>query len=175
MVLSKKAWFVSFALALAAIAPAHADDSVTVTQAWARATPGTVKTGAIYLTATNNGMAADRLVGASSPAADKVELHEMAMDNGVMKMRPVKSLTIAPGKSVVLKPGGYHVMLTGLKAPLKEGDTVPLTLRFEKAGAIAVTAQIAKAGAMHPGEMSGMPAKPGMSGGSGGMSMPGMH
>lgn len=177
MALSRKTWIVSVLLALGSISPAMADGGMTVTQAWARATPGNVKTGAIYLTATNNGASADRLIGASSPAAEKAELHEMSMDNGIMKMRPVKSLAIAPGKSLVLKPGGYHVMLTGLKAPLKEGDTVPLTLQFEKAGAIAVTAQIAKVGAMHPGPMSGMSgmsSKP-ASGGSGTMSMPSMH
>jgi copper(I)-binding protein len=70
-------------------------------------------------------------------------------------MRPVKSLTIEPGKSVVLQPNGYHLMLTGLKGPLKEGQTVPLTLTFDHAGKQQVSASVAKVGAMHAGEMSG--------------------
>lgn len=153
--------------------PAFADSSgIKVDQAWARATPGAAKTGAIYLTITNTGTTADTLEGAAStPAAAHADLHEMKMDNGVMEMRPVPSLTIDPGKSVVLAPGGYHVMLTGLKAPLKEGQTVPLTLTFAHAGAQQVTASVAKVGAMHAGERStpGGSSMPGMS------DMPGMQ
>lgn len=136
--------------------PAFADSSsVKVEQAWARATPGAVKTGAIYLTITNTGTTPDTLEGAAStPAAEHADLHEMKMENGVMEMRPVPSLTIDPGKSVVLAPGGYHLMLTGLKAPLKEGETVPLTLTFAHAGAQQVTASVAKVGAMHAGDRS---------------------
>jgi len=170
MRISNIGWIGAFFFAIAAISPALADDSIKVSEVWARATPASAKAGAIYLTASNSGTAADRLVSASTPAADKTELHETVMDNGVMKMRPVKSLPIAAGKSLVLKPGGYHVMLTGLKAPLKEGDSVPLTLTFEKAGTMQVTAKVAKAGAMQPGDMGGS-MKPGA---SGGMSMP-MH
>ncbi|HEY3919201.1 MAG TPA: copper chaperone PCu(A)C [Stellaceae bacterium] len=154
------------AAAVLTAGPALADSSgIKVDQAWARATPGNVKTGAIYLTITNTGTAPDTLEGkASTPAAAQADLHEMKMANGVMEMRPVPSLTIDPGKSVVLEPGGYHLMLIGLKAPLKEGQTVPLTLTFAHAGTQQVTASVAKVGAMHPGEMS-MP---------GGGSMPGM-
>lgn len=169
-----------FALATAALllaaAPAFADASgIHIDQVWARATPGNAKTGAIYLTITNTGTTPDTLEGAAStPAAAHADLHEMKMENGVMEMRPVPSLTIAPGKSVVLAPGGYHVMLTGIKAPLKEGQTVPLTLTFAHAGPQQVTASIAKVGAMHAGEMnsSGSGAMPGMSDMS---TMPGMH
>jgi copper(I)-binding protein len=78
----------------------------------------------------------------------------MKMVNGVMEMRPVPSLTIAPGKTVVLEPSNYHVMLTGLKAPLKEGQTLPLTLTFAHAGAQQVTVEIDKVGAMHAGDKS---------------------
>jgi periplasmic copper chaperone A len=146
-------------------APAWADSSgIKVDQVWARATPGAVKTGAIYLTITNTGTEPDTLQGAvSTPAADHADLHEMKMENGISEMRPVKSLTIAPGKTVTLEPNGYHIMLTGLKAPLKEGQTVPLTLTFEHAGAEQVTASVAKVGAMHAGEMSGSAAASGMS------------
>jgi hypothetical protein len=96
----------------------------------------------------------------------------MKMANGVMEMRPVKSLTIAPGKSVTLEPNGYHIMLTGLKAPLKEGQSVKLTLTFEHAGTQQVTASVAKVGAMHAGETSGGSAGAGMSHDM--SSMPGM-
>ena len=99
--------------------PAWADSSIKVDQVWARATPGAAKTGAIYLTITNTGTTPDTLEGtASTPVANHADVHEMKMANGVMEMRPVKSLTIAPGKSVTLEPNGYHIMLTGLKAPL---------------------------------------------------------
>jgi copper(I)-binding protein len=137
--------------------PARADSSgIKVDQVWARATPGAAKTAAIYLTITNTGTTPDTLEGAAStPAAEHADLHEEKMANGVMEMRPVKSLTIAPGKSVTLAPNGYHIMLTDLKAPLKEGQSVPLTLTFEHAGTKRVTASVAKVGAMHAGEMTG--------------------
>jgi periplasmic copper chaperone A len=149
--------FAVAAIAVLIAVPAWADSrGIKVDQVWARATPGAAKTGAIYLTVTNTGTTPDTLEGAvSTPVAEHADLHEMKMANGVMEMRPVKSLTIDPGKSVTLAPSGYHIMLTGLKAPLKEGQTVPLTLTFEHAGAQQVTASVAKVGAMHAGEMSG--------------------
>jgi periplasmic copper chaperone A len=155
-------------------APAWADSSgIKVDQAWARATPGNAKSAAIYLTVTNTGTTPDTLEGAvSTPAAEHADLHEMKMSNNVMEMRPVKSLTIDPGKSIVLQPGGYHIMLTGLKGPLKEGQTVPLTLTFDHAGMQQVTASVAKVGAMHSGETSGGGPAPGMSHDM--SSMPGM-
>ena len=159
---------------------AFADSGIKLDQAWARATPGAVKTGAIYLTITNTSTTPDTLEAASTPAATTASLHQMKTVNGVMEMRPVKALTIAPGKSVVLAPGGYHIMLEGLKAPLKEGQTVPLTLTFAHAGSEQVTAAIAKVGAMHAGEMSGSMGQAGggmagMSSGSGMSNMPNMH
>jgi len=152
-----------------------AGNGITVSKVWARATPGTVKTGAIYLTVTNSGKVPDHLVRASSPVANQTQLHRMIMKNNVMEMRPVASLEIAPGKSVVLAPGGYHVMLIGLKAPLKEGQTVPLSLTFEKGGTVEVTARVEKVGAMGPSDRSGSSSMPGMSGGSGPMNMPSSH
>ena len=147
----------AIAAAVLFAAPAWADSSgIKIDQVWARATPGAAKTAAIYLTITNTGTAPDALEGAAStPVAAHADLHEEKMANGVMEMRPVKSLTIEPGKSIVLQPNGYHIMLTGLKGPLKEGQTVPLTLTFEHAGKEAVTASVAKVGAMHAGERSG--------------------
>lgn len=133
------------------------ESGVQVDQAWARATPGAATTGAVYATLRNVGNAPDTLTAASTPVADKAELHVMKMDNGVMEMRPVPSLVIAPGQSVALEPNGYHIMLIGLKKPLKEGDKIPLTLTFAHGGAQQVTASVAKIGAMHAGDMGAMP------------------
>src|SRR6185312_13881300 len=137
--------------------PAFAESGgIRVEQVWARATPGGAKAAAIYMTIANTGTTPDTLDGtASTPAAAHALLHQEKMANGIMEMRPVESLTIEPGKTVVLQPGGYHLMLTGLKAPLKEGQTVPLTLTFVHAGKEQVTASVAKVGAMKPDDMSG--------------------
>ena len=152
---------------------ARADGGIRIDDAWARATPPSAKTGAIYLTITNTGSAPDTLQSVSSPAADKTELHQMKMDNGVMKMTAVPSITIPPGKSVVLAPNGYHVMLVGLKSPLKEGGTVPVTLSFAHAGQQQAMAAIAKIGAAHAGETSATTTGTGKAGGM--SDMPGMH
>ena len=147
-------------LATALLAPlaAHAQTPIAVTRAWSRATMANGM-GVAYLTITASG-AADALVGVSTPVASKADLHESFEEGGVMKMRPVASLAVTPGKPVVLQPGGYHIMLMGLTHALKEGDTFPLTLQFAKAGAITVTATVGKAGAsgmsMPSGTMPGM-------------------
>jgi copper(I)-binding protein len=113
---------------------------------WARASAGAATTGAAYLTLTDQG-APDRLTGASTPVAATAELHESMSDMGTMKMRPVSGLSVAPGKPVKLAPGGYHIMLMGLKAPLKQGDTFPLTLTFEHAPPMTVTVNVEAIGA----------------------------
>jgi copper(I)-binding protein len=123
---------------------------ITVERAWARATPGTITTGGAYMIVIDHGTAPDRLIGVATPIAGKAEVHETTNENGVMKMRMVDGVTVEPGKSLELKPGGYHVMMTDLKQPLKEGDSFPLTLTFEKAGSIAVTVKVGKVGAMAP-------------------------
>lgn len=129
--------------------------AVQVKDAWARATPGGAQTAAAYVTITST--AGDRLTGASTPAAKEAQLHTMTMDNGVMKMRQVDGIDLPAGKAVALKPGGYHIMLMGLAQPLKEGQTFPLTLTFEKAGTQQVTVAVQKVGAMGPGTtMPGM-------------------
>src|ERR1700751_1292661 len=103
---------------------------LVISQAWTRATPGGAKTGGGFLTIENKGSAADKLIGARAGAAGKIEVHEMAMNGGVMKMRPLESgLAIEPGKTVKLAPGGYHLMMMDLKNPLKEGDKLPVTLQ----------------------------------------------
>ncbi len=117
---------------------------------WMRATP--IKVTAAFLTLHNTGKTPDRLISVSSPAAKRVELHTHIMKDGVAKMRKVDGIPVAPGKTTMLKPGGYHIMLIGLKYPIKPGYYVPLTLRFEKAGIINVKAEVTKVGAMGPGD-----------------------
>ncbi len=136
-------------------ASARADEvkagDLVITQAWARATPGGAKVGGGYLTIENKGSAPDRLTGGSADIAGKVEVHEMATENGVMKMRQLeKGLTIDPGKTVKLAPGGYHLMMLDLKGPLKQGEKVPVTLDFEKAGKVNVTLDVQGVGAQAP-------------------------
>lgn len=143
-----------FALVLAT--PASAGDvkagDLVISQAWARATPNGAKIGGGYLTIENKGTTPDRLIGGSGAIAGKMEIHEMAMNNGVMKMRPIdKGLTIEPGKTVKLAPGGYHLMMFDLKSPLKQGEKVPVTLEFEKAGKVTVSLDVQAVGAQGPG------------------------
>ena len=102
--------------------------------------------GAFYVTIVNTG-GADRLVAVASPVAGKAELHESAMADGVMRMRGVAGLAIPAGGTVKLAPGGYHVMLVALTQPLTVGQSVPVTLTFEKAGAVETRASVAKPGA----------------------------
>jgi hypothetical protein len=132
---------------------------VAVTQAWARATPGKSTIGTAYATIT--APAGDRLIGAATPVARVAEIHQHTMDNGVMKMRQVDAVPLPAGQAVVLSPGGYHIMLVDLKAPLVAGQSFPLTLRFEKAGTVETDVPIGgvgasgPAGAMAPMDMSG--------------------
>jgi copper(I)-binding protein len=137
-------------------APVRAEDikagDLVISQSWSRATPGGAKVAGGYLTIENKGTAPDKLISASAAIAGKAEVHEMAMDNGVMKMRPLdKGLVIEPGKTVKLAPGGYHLMLQDLKGAFKEGEKVPVTLQFEKAGKVAVSLDVQGVGAQAPG------------------------
>jgi len=141
--------------ALLALVPARADDvkagDLVISQAWARATPKGAKVGGGFLTIENKGSAPDRLIGGSADVAGSVQVHEMSMDGGVMKMRPMeKGLTIDPGKTVQLAPGSYHLMMMDLKSPLKQGEKVPVTLEFEKAGKVTVSLDVAGVGAKGP-------------------------
>ena len=150
----------ALALLLAGSPAAFAADvkagDLVITQPWSRATPGGAKTGAGYLTIENKGGAPDRLVAVSGDVAGRIEVHEMAVNNGVMTMRPLeKGLVIEPGKTVALAPGGYHLMLMELKSPLKQGDKLPVTLEFEKAGKVAVTLEVQAVGAKGPGGEGG--------------------
>ena len=116
--------------------------SLRIEHPYARPTPPGARTGGAYFTIRNVGKDADRLLRVSSPVAQTVELHSMTMDGTLMKMRTVSALDIPPGSTVILGTGGYHVMLTGLRQPLAVGDKVPLTLTFEKAGALDVSAYV---------------------------------
>jgi len=158
-------------LAAALAPPAHADDvaagSVKISAPWARATPKGAAVGVGYMTITNNGSAPDRLIGGASDVSNRFELHEMSMDNGVMRMRPMaKGIEIKPGQSVELKPGGNHVMFVGLKKPFAQGEHVKATLAFEKAGKVDVDFTVESIGAQSPSTAGGgNRAMPGMGGG----------
>ena len=146
----------AFGLALSTNAPASAHDyrlgSLEISQPWTRATPATAQTGGGFLTITNKGTTPDRLIAARSPASNKVEVHEMKMDGNVMTMRELeKGLEIPAGATVTLKPGGYHIMFMGLKAPLAKDAKVPVTLVFEKAGSIDVELKVEAIGAASSG------------------------
>jgi copper(I)-binding protein len=144
-------------LSASVLAQTDGKPEIHVDHAFARAAP---RTGGAYLTITNTGTAPDRLLSAAATVAAEASLHESKMQNGVMTMRPLGPLTIAPGKTVALKPGGDHIMLMGLKEPLKPGGSFTLTLTFEKSGAVEVTVPVEKAGAMGP--MPGMKMDPNM-------------
>lgn len=117
----------------------------TATRAWARATPPGLTVGAAYVTLTG-GAEPDRLVGASSPRASMVQIHVIVESNGVAGMREVDGVDVPAGRTVVLAPGGTHLMLMGLDGPLVAGQSLPLTLEFERAGRIDVVAQVRPAG-----------------------------
>jgi copper(I)-binding protein len=142
-----------FAIVLgAATLQAQSSGTIAIEKPFSRATPGGAQVAAGYMTIVNKGAVADRLIAVASPAADKVQVHEMSMDGGVMKMRELPNgLPIEAGKSVSLAPGGYHLMMMGLKAPLKAGDKVPVTLTFEKAGKVDVTLEVQSIGGARPG------------------------
>jgi copper(I)-binding protein len=131
--------------------PAHAQQQgdIAVTTPWTRAA-GQGGTGAGFLTIANRGSAADRLVGASSPIARVVEIHTHLREGDILRMRPVAAVDLPPGGTVTLQPGGFHLMLIGLKEPLIQGQSVPLTLRFERAGELQVMLAVQPAGARGP-------------------------
>src|SRR5262245_11095199 len=115
---------------------------------WTRATPGGARVGGAYLKITNTGAESDRLVGGSLPIAGAVEVHQMSMTDGVMNMRKLEAgLEIKPGQTVELKPGGYHLMFTGLRQALQQGQSVKGTLQFEKAGSVEVEYRVEPIGA----------------------------
>jgi copper(I)-binding protein len=136
---------------LAAVAAQARDftaGDVVIREPWSRATPRGATTAAGYLSIENRGSAPDRLISGTSPAAERFEVHEMTMTDGIMRMRPVQGgVALAPGATVQLQPGGYHIMLIGLKEQVKEGATVPATLTFEKAGKVDIQFDVRGMGA----------------------------
>ena len=130
--------------------------AIQIEQPWARATPKGATIGAGYMKITNTGTEPDRLVGGSVPFAQRVEVHSMTMEQGVMKMREVKDgLEIKPGETVEFKPGGYHLMFVGIKQPVEQGKRVKGTLEFEKAGKVDVEYAVEPIGGTPKGEDAG--------------------
>ena len=117
---------------------AIAGQSIKLENAWARESPPLVTTGAAYLKIISVSDQADRILGISGAVAKTIEIHTHLTENGMTKMRPVEALDVAATETTILEPGGLHVMLIGLKAPLKKGDVFPLTFKFEHAGEISV-------------------------------------
>lgn len=130
-------------------APAPTAGTITIEQPWARAAVQG-GTGGVFLTIRNSGQQADRLVSVTSPLPRATELHTTVRDGDVMRMRPVEAIEVPPGGSVTLRPGGLHVMLVGLSQPMTAGGTVPVTLTFERAGAVPVQVPVLAAGASGP-------------------------
>jgi hypothetical protein len=132
------ALLLSFGLTSAAIAHGYHAGPISVEHPWAPASlPGT-STAAAYMTITNTGTQPVMLVGATTPAAGRVEIHSMSMDGGVMRMRPMSNISIPPKGVLKFGPGGYHMMLVGLASPLEVETMVPLTLNFQGAPAVTV-------------------------------------
>ena len=139
--------------AVAAAAEMTTVGKITIHDPWARASLGTTGSSAVYMTLEIEGDEPDRLVAAATPMAERAELHTHVMDQGVARMRPVSAVEVAPGAPTVLQPGGLHLMLMGLKQQLAEGDTLPLTVTFEKAGSAEIEVPILglAAGMQHGG------------------------
>lgn len=122
-------------------------DSLRIDHPIARATPPGAKTGAVYFTVDNGSNSIERLLHASTPIAGGVALHQMAIENGVMRMRAIPSVEINPGGRLELKPDGYHLMLIDLKQPLKVGETFPLMLTFQRTGTVRTVVTVEEMGA----------------------------
>ncbi|GAB4541994.1 MAG: hypothetical protein Kow0063_33410 [Anaerolineae bacterium] len=129
-------------LILAACGPGSPGPQIRVEDAWARPVPAAGGNGAVFMRLANTGSASDQLVGGQSPAAGAVEVHKTTMAEGVMTMEHIPSLEVPARGEVLLKPGGYHIMLIGVTQPLSPGDSLPITLRFEKAGEMTVDVEV---------------------------------
>src|SRR5690606_19569956 len=124
----------AFALGGSAIAHTYTVGAIEIGHPSARATAPSARTGAGYMTLTNIGTEADRLLAAEGEIAERIEIHETVVTDGVARMQEqTEGLALEPGTTVVLEPGGLHLMMLGLTGPLNEGDDVPVTLTFEQA------------------------------------------
>lgn len=139
-------------LATPAVAVAQSASALRIEQPFARATAPTARAGSAYMTIVNSAAIGDRLLRAESPVAARVELHTIIKEGDVMRMREVPAIDVPANGKATLAPGGFHVMLMELKAPLKAGDTAPITLVFEKAGRIVVAVPILPLGSAPAGE-----------------------
>jgi len=153
MDMKRAGWLAGAALALVAATTA-ADEGMTLERAWARATPPGTPVAAAYLVIDNRSSRSDRLLSASSPGADKVEVHATVHDGDVARMRKVEPLHVGAGERMVLEPGGMHLMLMGLRRPLVEGERIPLVLEFEVAGELRTEIRVFAAGAGDSGDHS---------------------
>lgn len=140
------------ALAMSLALPAFADEAgmakagdLMIHDGWVRASLGSNPNSAAYLTLEAHGDAADRLIKAASPLADKAGLHTHLMEDGIARMRPVAAIEVAPGEPTVLQPGSFHIMLMGLSEKLEEGGNLPITLTFENAGEVTLDLPIRSA------------------------------
>jgi copper(I)-binding protein len=125
-----------------AAAHGYGAGDLQVRHPWTRATPAGATVAAGYLEIRNSGQQADRVLGASTPAAERVELHVQVQEGDVLKMREVKDFPVPARQRLTLRPGGSHLMLVGLKQPLVKGGRVPLTLRFERAGELQIELEV---------------------------------
>ncbi|WP_428644446.1 copper chaperone PCu(A)C [Roseibium sp.] len=138
-------------VSLSALADDYKAGDLTLNHPWTRATPPNAKAGGGFVEIVNNGTETERLIAVSSNAAARTEIHEMAVTDGVMTMRPLAGgIDIPAGETVSLQPGGLHIMFMGLNEPFKEGTRIPVVLTFEKAGEVSVELAVDKMGAKAP-------------------------
>lgn len=129
----------TLAISASAFAHDYKVGDIHIDHPYARPTVAAQSSGAVYLSIENRGKSADQLVSVASPISKTAEIHTMSMQGNVMKMREVQNIEIKPSGKIAMTPGhGYHIMLVGLKQPLKVGDSLPLTVRFKNAGAVEV-------------------------------------
>ena len=138
------------ALALAPFHPAAAASPVRVETPWARASLGGVKNAIVYCTIANDGPDPVRIVGGLTPVAAHVEFHIHVMEGSVMTMRRLEAIEVKAGEKTVLQPGGLHIMLVDLRQPLKEGETIPVTLTLDNGAWLAMEVKVLGATAMRP-------------------------
>jgi copper(I)-binding protein len=141
-----------FLLLFASTAAAHEihHGYLDFTHPWSRATAASAANGAVYMAVTNTGDAPDRLIGATTPMAAEVQLHTHEEVDGVMQMRRIDAVEVAPGETVLLEPGGLHLMLMGLTERLVEDTTFPMMLIFERAGEVPIDVIVEAPGAIGP-------------------------
>lgn len=128
----------------------HEKDDIQIRHPWSRATPASAKVGVGFMEIRNRGSQPDRIVGASTPLAGRVEMHVTRREGEVMKMRQVESFEIPARERLELRPAGGHLMLVDLVRPLKKGERIPMTLRFERAGELLIELEVQELGSRRP-------------------------